>query len=624
MSNTGYQVSGNDLITVFDSSLKTTLTQNQSTGYVCNSTGKDLGNIFTLFSSLSGGGYTGSTGTNCGLVSGGQDIGSLFVNINTTAGLGSGLLTSLPSSSTCKALYACRWVNNSYKGPIFQIKRDQDNVTSTFYMNALGTAIGTGSNGTGTSLTTWLTQSTPASTIAYVLTWYDQSGNGNHATQSTAPYIPTFDTTTNTVNFSSTFMNFSNTLLSAGNNSFTISYNFVSTNLSSTMNYLYNIGQNTNSYDAVAGGMSSTTLNNYFTLYNCYYTPAGNVSTSFLTVTNKYDKTNRYIYYNIPASASTTLATTNLNLVQGTGPSLLGSGGATFGKMSYFTVFNSSLSDSDRSIVESKFSTFGKGVLMTLPSGCQGLYSCKWINNAYTGPIFNIRRSSDSTTSDFYVNYVGIVTTGKNGVGTTLSSWIGAGTAFVVTWYDQSGVGNNATQSTTTNQPTYSTTNNSIDFTGTKYLILPDGTVPYNNTKYTVSFKLATTATAPCVILASGGGGQATKDSNIFRVEASNKFRNWWDSNQVGDWIPSGNLANNTCVLAYNNTANTLTGYYNGTQIGSSSMSVSSRSSTSLNNYIGNGTYYFTGQYLNSQLYSISIFNTTLSSTTDINTLNLI
>jgi len=352
MSNTGYDASGIDLINIYDTSMKSTLTQNQSTEYVCNSTGKDLGNIFTLFSSLSGTDYTGIKGANCNLLSGGKDIGSLFININT-------------------------------------------------------------------------------------------------------------------------------------------------------------------------------------------------------------------------------------------------------------------------------ISTVNKGVLSSIPSGCQGLYSCNWINNNYKGPIFKIRKSL--TTQDFYVDYRRVITTGINGTGISLSSWIGAATPYVDTWYDQSGntTPNNATQSNLYYQPVFDQASYSIDFSNNKYFDIPDGTVPYGNTNYTISFKLASTSGTYGVILGSGGGGQATKDSNIVRMEASRKFRNWWDGNQVNDWITSGTLANNTCILAYNNTANTLTGYYNGTQIGSS-ISVDSRNSTSSNNYIGNGTYYFAGQYLNSKLYSISIFNTTLSSTTDINTLNLI
>jgi hypothetical protein len=40
--------------------------------------------------------------------------------------------------------------------------------------------------------------------------------------------------------------------------------------------------------------------------------------------------------------------------------------------------------------------------------------------------------------------------------GTSYSSWKGAATTFVVTWYDQSGKSNNMIQSTTGNQPIYS------------------------------------------------------------------------------------------------------------------------------------------------------------------------
>jgi hypothetical protein len=96
-------------------------------------------------------------------------------------------------------------------------------------------------------------------------------------------------------------------------------------------------------------------------------------------------------------------------------------------------------------------------------------FSVRVVVSTYGGPVFNLRRSSDNATSDFYTdvsqNYL---TTGANGSGTSYSTWIGANTAYVVTWYDQSGKGNNATQNTTANQPTISLqTNNSVS----KYVI---------------------------------------------------------------------------------------------------------------------------------------------------------
>lgn len=91
-------------------------------------------------------------------------------------------------------------------------------------------------------------------------------------------------------------------------------------------------------------------------------------------------------------------------------------------------------------------------------------FSVRIVNPTYSGPVFNLRRSSDNATSNFYTDATqSYLTTGANNTGTSFATWIGANTAFVVTWYDQSGQRNNATQATTGNQPRISLqTNNSV------------------------------------------------------------------------------------------------------------------------------------------------------------------
>lgn len=80
-------------------------------------------------------------------------------------------------------------------------------------------------------------------------------------------------------------------------------------------------------------------------------------------------------------------------------------------------------------------------------------YSMRRINSDYTGHIIKLRRSSDNAEQDFgsgislgsYVDY------------SSIDSWLGGATAYVVTWYDQSGQGRDLTKSTTSLQPTLST-----------------------------------------------------------------------------------------------------------------------------------------------------------------------
>ena len=81
-------------------------------------------------------------------------------------------------------------------------------------------------------------------------------------------------------------------------------------------------------------------------------------------------------------------------------------------------------------------------------------YNLKLMTSNYTGPIIRLRRSSDNAVQDFYTTTTGILTTGGSNTGTTYPTWIGANTAFVDIWYDQTGRGKHVSQSTMNLQPT--------------------------------------------------------------------------------------------------------------------------------------------------------------------------
>ena len=76
-------------------------------------------------------------------------------------------------------------------------------------------------------------------------------------------------------------------------------------------------------------------------------------------------------------------------------------------------------------------------------------YGMRRLLGTYSGNILRLRRSSDDAQSDFGALGNGDLDTGA------ISAWLGADTGYVVTWYDQSGGGRNATQATTTAQPLY-------------------------------------------------------------------------------------------------------------------------------------------------------------------------
>jgi hypothetical protein len=86
-------------------------------------------------------------------------------------------------------------------------------------------------------------------------------------------------------------------------------------------------------------------------------------------------------------------------------------------------------------------------LLLDTYSGAAAAYSLRKLNSSYTGSAIRVRRSSDNTESD-----IGFTSSGDLDE-SALLSFVGSGSGFVRTWYDQSGNAMDATQTTTTKQP---------------------------------------------------------------------------------------------------------------------------------------------------------------------------
>ena len=92
------------------------------------------------------------------------------------------------------------------------------------------------------------------------------------------------------------------------------------------------------------------------------------------------------------------------------------------------------------------------GVLDTLGISAAVAYGLRLLTVVYTGKCVNIRRSSDNATQDIGFDGSGNFNTA------TFSAFVGGGSGYVTTWYDQSGNANNAAQATAANQPQLSLT----------------------------------------------------------------------------------------------------------------------------------------------------------------------
>jgi hypothetical protein len=122
-------------------------------------------------------------------------------------------------------------------------------------------------------------------------------------------------------------------------------------------------------------------------------------------------------------------------------------------------------------------------------SGAAAAYSLRLLDNTYSGNAIKVRRSSDNAEQDIaFVN---------NELDTaSLETFAGAGDAFVTTWYDQSGSGNNATQTSASAQPQIVSAGSTILENG-KAAVQYDGT--NDQLQMTSAIDLTTTFFVPLV-----------------------------------------------------------------------------------------------------------------------------
>ncbi|RYH20300.1 hypothetical protein EON65_23855 [archaeon] len=114
------------------------------------------------------------------------------------------------------------------------------------------------------------------------------------------------------------------------------------------------------------------------------------------------------------------------------------------------------------------------------------IYALHKTSSAYNAPTIRIRRSSDNAQLDFYANPDGDMNSDLNGAGTLLATWLGGSTAYVTIWYDQTGNGRHATQTTTSLQPTYVVSSKTVSFDTTDdFMYAHANCVNYGNAAYT-------------------------------------------------------------------------------------------------------------------------------------------
>lgn len=120
--------------------------------------------------------------------------------------------------------------------------------------------------------------------------------------------------------------------------------------------------------------------------------------------------------------------------------------------------------------------------LLDLYPNAAAAYSVRLLRGAYYGsPAIRVRRSNDNAEQN-----IGFTTTGDLDT-SALTTFVGSNSGFIVTWYDQSGNANNATQTTPANQPRIVNAG-VLDIVNSKAAPLFDGTNDFLNLTTTINF----------------------------------------------------------------------------------------------------------------------------------------
>ena len=159
---------------------------------------------------------------------------------------------------------------------------------------------------------------------------------------------------------------------------------------------------------------------------------------------------------------------------------------------------------------------------------------------------------------------------------------------------------NNAIQNTANNQPIIIIDNDTllpmVNFTGasSQFLSLPDGTVPFGNSEYTVILVSRLKSVCTCNVLSSGEFNNGDYRNNTFGYDGDGTFKNyWWNS----DFNAGSYIVNQLNIVVITYDLFQRMGYLNGALKSTKTDSIA-RSSTKINNRIGRSSGsadYFTG-----------------------------
>lgn len=388
-------------------------------------------------------------------------------------------------ASTMSVCFSVRLILSSYNGPIFRVRRSTDNAVSDFYTDSTQSYLTTGPNSTGTSYATWISGAT-----GYVTTWYDQSGHRSNATNTagnlTQPNIALVNSKY-VLQFRSSDQTRLNITAVQPNTIFCHFYN-TNTNNGTIISTEYD-------YQMRFGNSNGTSVNGDSNAGDWYYSGTGtkraynNGLSSNTVLLNAWNVFSVSVETPTWITSSTSPGTSSFNKIGADGWQGLNSVRNLNGYMTELICHNTALTNYDLQNYYSNRLLHGllDQISSTAKNACRGAYSLFRLTSSYSGPIIQIRKNNDNSIKDFYGNFTGSLTTN---LGISITNWLNGDTGYIVTWYDQSGNGNHATQNIFEFQPFF---NLIVDFgsDSSRFLNIPNGTVPVGtlNAPYTFFLK---------------------------------------------------------------------------------------------------------------------------------------
>jgi hypothetical protein len=293
---------------------------------------------------------------------------------------------------------------------------------------------------------------------AYVTTWYDQSGNGNDATQTSASAQPQIVSSGSVITENgkpAVQFDGSNDLLRSIN-TFAVGtsnrtyFHVLKANTSTDILYSYGDFSATGAYWSHAShSVVGVNGGNKFWANSPQTSQSLSVLQSLGTNVTDVDF---YLNSNLQTSTSSAsavinTATTDLFIGNNTTTSYLN------GVIQELVFYNSDQSSNRTGIetnINANYNMYWDGSqtsLLDTYSGSAAAYSLRALSSSYTGPLVEVRRASDNATQDIYAKYDGSLNVDA------LESFCSGTNGFVTKWYDQSGNGRDATQTTASDQP---------------------------------------------------------------------------------------------------------------------------------------------------------------------------